>query len=102
MWREWTAALPLVAPSAPSGPFGKNTVDAIVAGLFYAAAGAIHEIVERMASEFGVWPHLVLTGGDAELVASGYEFVDSVVPNLTLLGINLAFRRHVEGQGGRR
>jgi type III pantothenate kinase len=99
---EGTAALPLVEPATPPGPFGKNTGDAIAAGLFYAAGGTIREVVERMAAEFGAWPHLVLTGGDAELVAPAYEFVDSVVPNLTLLGVNLAFRKHVEAHGGKR
>lgn len=97
-----TAALPQVEPVAVESPFGRNTVSAIQAGLFYQAGGVMREVIERMATELGQWPHLVLTGGDAELVAPAYEFVDSIVPNLTLMGINLAFRKHVEMMGGKR
>ncbi|MDD4891463.1 MAG: type III pantothenate kinase [Phycisphaerae bacterium] len=99
---ESTAALPEVPLAKPASPFARNTVDAIQAGLFYQAGGTLREVVERMATEFGTWPHLVLTGGDAELIASAYEFVDSVVPNLTFMGINLALRKHVDAMDGRR
>jgi type III pantothenate kinase len=93
---------PETASESRPSPFAKNTVAAIQAGLFYQAGGTLREVVERMATEFSTWPHLVLTGGDAELVAPSYEFVDSVVPNLTLMGINLAYRKHVESMGGKR
>ncbi|MCG3180327.1 MAG: Type III pantothenate kinase [Phycisphaerae bacterium] len=96
-----TAFLPEVTSAIPDGPWGKTTVSAIQAGLFYMAGGTIREVVERMATELGQWPHLVLTGGDAELIAQAYEFVDSVVPDLVLLGINIAFRKHVDRMGKR-
>ena len=101
MLHEGTFALPQIEAARPPGPFGKNTRQAIEAGLFYMAGGVIREVVERMAEALGTWPYLVLTGGDAERIASAYEFVDSVVPNLCLLGVNLAYRRHVEQTGKR-
>jgi hypothetical protein len=43
----------------------------------------------------------VLTGGDAEVIAGAYEFVDSVVHDLVLSGVNLAYHLHVEKTGKR-
>jgi type III pantothenate kinase len=88
-----TAVLPRVLPAAPTSPFGKNTHDAIVNGVAYGAVGALREIVERFATELGHWPPLVLTGGNAPLIASLADFVDAVVPDLCLIGIALAYRR---------
>lgn len=88
-----TASLPQVAPFAPRGPFGRDTHEAIVNGVLYGAVGALREIVERFANELSEWPQLVLTGGNAPLVAPLADFVDSVVPDLCLMGIALAYRR---------
>ena len=90
---ERTARLPRVAPGVPTGVFGKNTHDAIVNGVVYAAVGALREIVERFATELRRWPHLVITGGQAPLIAPFAEFVDSHVPDLCLMGVALAYRR---------
>ncbi len=98
---ESTFHLPRVDIAVPESPFARNTSDAIAAGLFYMAGGTIREVAERMATLLGTWPHVVLTGGDAELVARGYEFVDSVVPDLVLRGVNLAYQKHVESTGKR-
>jgi type III pantothenate kinase len=94
---EGTAALPHVDAEAPTGAIGRNTHDAIVNGVVYGAVGAMREIVERYAMELGHWPQLVLTGGNAALVREVADFVDSVVPDLCLMGTALAYRR-VAGQ----
>jgi type III pantothenate kinase len=88
-----TAQLPRVALRTPPGVFGKNTPDAIVSGVVYGAIGALREIVERFATELREWPHLIITGGNAPLVAEFADFVDSVVPDLCLMGIALAHRK---------
>ncbi|MFH1746805.1 MAG: type III pantothenate kinase [Planctomycetota bacterium] len=87
-----TAQLPRVKPAAPVNPFGRNTHDAIVNGVAYAAAGALREIVERFALNLGEWPPLVITGGNAPLISELTDFVDAVVPDLCLMGIALAYR----------
>jgi type III pantothenate kinase len=92
---EGTAVLPEVEPVAPEWVFGRNTAEAIGGGLVYAARGALRELTEAYATELGSWPLLIVTGGDAELVAAGYEFVQAVVADLTLLGVALACRRGV-------
>jgi len=90
---EHTARLPRVAPDKPGNIFARNTHDAIVNGVVYAAAGALREIVERFATELKAWPKLVITGGGAPLVADVVDFVDAHVPNLCLMGIALAYRK---------
>lgn len=90
---EGTAALPQVEAETPGGAIGRNTHDAIVNGVVYGAVGALRELVERYATELGHWPQLVLTGGNAGLVRELADFVDSVVPDLCLMGVALAYRR---------
>lgn len=90
---ENTALLPRITPEIPAGPFGKNTVEAINNGVVYGAVGALREVVERFATEINQWPQLVITGGNAPLIGKVADFVDSVVPDLCLMGIALAYRR---------
>ena len=96
---EHTAALPKVKLANPKGIFGKDTVQAIRSGLVYGAVGAMREIVERFATELHKWPKLMLTGGQAELIAEHCQFVDAVVPDLSLMGIELAFGKWLTEQG---
>lgn len=88
-----TAQLPRVKVRAPTSAFGRNTHDAIVNGVVFGMLGALREIVERYATELREWPQLVITGGNAPLVAELAEFVDAVVPDLCLMGIALAHRK---------
>jgi len=90
---EHTSALPRVSPRMPAGEIGTDTEQAILSGIYYGLAGALREIVERMASRFGRWPILFATGGDAELMAKSCNFIDSVQPHLVLEGIYLAYAK---------
>ncbi|MGD8450359.1 MAG: type III pantothenate kinase [Phycisphaerae bacterium] len=92
---DHTAQLPRVTPAAPNGPFARNTHDAIVNGVCYAAAGALREVVERFATELREWPRLVVTGGNALLVSGLADFIDAVIPDLCLLGIALTYQHAV-------
>lgn len=87
-----TAQLPRAELRAPQSPFGKNTHDAIRAGVVFGAAGALREIVERFATDLGSWPQLILTGGNAQIIAGLTDIADAVVPDLCLMGIALAHR----------
>ena len=87
---EHTAMLPQVTVTRPTGPFGKNTADAINCGLYYGAIGALEEVVRRYAETIGVWPQVVMTGSAGELIREDCPFVDSYVPNLVVKGIVLA------------
>lgn len=92
---EATAKLPLVDPIAPASALGRNTNEAIAAGLIVGIAGAIRAIVEQIATELGAWPQTVLTGGGAELLKDRLDFVDSWVPDLCLMGVGLAYMKRV-------
>lgn len=94
--REHTAQLPEVRLTRPTDPYGKNTRDAINCGIYYAAIGALEEIVRRYAEKIGTWPQTVLTGGGASLIREDCQFVDNHVPHLVLMGIVLAYQKHLQ------
>ena len=54
----------------------------------------VKELVERYATEFGQWPELIATGGDAESLFGGWALVHAVAPDLTLYGIALAYANY--------
>ncbi len=86
-----TAYLPKVKVDKPDWVFGKDTRQAIIGGIVVGARGALRELTEAYATELGHWPPLIATGGDAELVAGGYDIVHAIVPALSLMGIALAY-----------
>lgn len=94
---EHTAALPKIdMMQPPAQPIGRNTEQAILVGVVFGAAGALRELVERFATHLGKWPQLVLTGGGAKIIAEHCDFVDNLVPHLTLIGIALAWHQAKE------
>lgn len=90
---EFTAVLPHVNVAAPADLPGRNTIDAMRAGVIYGAVGALRELVERYATDLGFWPRLIVTGGNANLIREAADFVDAWVPDLCLMGISLAYRQ---------
>lgn len=93
---EHTALLPLVDVGVPTETLGKDTASAIRNGIFAMMIGAMREITERYATQIGKWPPLIVTGGNGEAIAKQAEFVDRVLPNLSLEGVLLAYRLHTE------
>ncbi|MGA2266105.1 MAG: type III pantothenate kinase [Phycisphaerae bacterium] len=91
-----TAQLPAVELSNPDWVFGKDTRQAIVGGLVFAARGTLKELVEAYATELGHWPIVILTGSDAALVCGevqASELVQAIVPDLVLRGVAAAYYR---------
>ena len=100
--REQTAALPEVAFAEPHGlgdplspgslePFGKNTPQAMLNGVFFSIRGLVRVLTERYAEKYEAYPRVVVTGGDAQTVFASEELVDAIVPDLTLRGVAAAF-----------
>jgi type III pantothenate kinase len=95
---DHTAQLPKVTVHQPSGPYGKNTADAINCGLYYSIIGSMEEIIRRYAEQIGRWPQTIITGSGAEIVKDDCPFVDNYVPHLVIKGIILAYMKYVEGK----
>ncbi len=96
---EHTAQLPKVAAGFPELPYGRNTVEAIQAGVCRGVTGAARAIVEAYATHLNRWPQVVATGGDAAFLAPHCDFIDNVVADLTLRGVALAYDKHLAEMG---
>ena len=96
---EHTAALPAVARAVPDSPYGRNTTEAIQTGVCRGLAGAIRGLIEGYATSLNRWPQVVATGGDLEFMAPHCNFLDSLVPHLTVEGIGLAYQKFLADKG---
>ena len=88
---EGTAQLPQVVldqNNAPS-PIGKNTQEAITAGIFWGLIGSINELVRQQRLVLGDSTPVYVSGGDS-WIASHLDFECQSVSNLCLLGIAAA------------
>ncbi len=86
-----TAALPRVEFIRPKKAIGTSTVTAIQSGLIFGYAGLIEGIVTRIQDELGKKAMVVATGGYAELVAGETRVIDTVNPDLTLMGLKILY-----------
>jgi type III pantothenate kinase len=93
-----TAQLPKVSVKKPKLPFGKNTDDAINAGLYYSAVSTLQEVIRRYAEKIGTWPKTIITGSAAKIIQDDCEFIDSYVPNLVVKGIALTYQKYIESK----
>ncbi len=90
---EKTAQLPQVSFARPDEAIGHNTVEAMRSGVFHGIRGAVRELAEKYAETYQAYPKIIATGGDAAELFEGYDLVEAIVPELTLLGMAAA-RRH--------
>lgn len=91
---DHTAALPLIEFREPNRAeaIGRSTAQAMLSGVFHGIRGMVWKLAERYAAEYGAYPIIVATGGDAEVLFAEDELIDRCVPNLTLMGIAAAVR----------
>ncbi|HVV12345.1 type III pantothenate kinase [Amycolatopsis sp.] len=89
------AALRKVELVAPRSVIGKNTVECLQSGILYGFVGQVDGLVRRIVKELSAdGPVVVLaTGGLAPLVVAESETITEHVPELTLLGLRLAYER---------
>jgi type III pantothenate kinase len=92
------AQLLKVELAKPRSIIGKNTVEALQAGILYGFVGQVDGIVERMAAELADDPDtvtVVATGGLASIVLDEATAIDLHEPWLTLIGLRLVYERNV-------
>lgn len=84
-----TAQLPEVAPTQAPCPFGRSTIPAIEAGVFWGVVGTIRELLTRQAEGLSPAPWVLWTGGDAATFAPWVFDSPEIVPHLVLEGLRL-------------
>lgn len=67
--------------------FPQGTEDALASGAMDALCGAIQRMQQRLAAQVGREPQLLLTGGDAALLAAALPPGARIVDNLVLYGL---------------
>ena len=91
------AALRKVELTRPRSVIGKNTVECLQSGILFGFAGQVDGLVRRIARELTARAPqpvtVIATGGLAPLVIGESETITEHVPDLTLLGLRLAFER---------
>ncbi|RBW67656.1 type III pantothenate kinase [Bacillus taeanensis] len=88
------AKLPRIEIAKPNRVIGKNTINAMQAGIYYGYIGQVEGIVSRIKGEYGTNPKVVATGGLAPLIAEGTNLIDIVEPFLTLEGLKLIYLKN--------
>jgi type III pantothenate kinase len=87
-----TALLPLVRPGGKPNVIGRNTEDAINAGVYYGYIGLVENILRELARTYERRPAVYATGGYGTYLAPDIAGIDETVPTLTHEGIALAWQ----------
>ncbi|MCL1893264.1 MAG: type III pantothenate kinase [Holophagaceae bacterium] len=87
------AKLPRVEIVKPLGIVGRNTIQAMQAGLYYGCIGQIDGILERLIAEFP-GAVVVATGGLAKTVGKESKYINHVESDLTLNGLRSIWYRN--------
>lgn len=87
-----TAKLPATELLPPTHAIGRRTEDCIRVGVLWGTADAVDGLVRRIKAEWPTKhrPMTVATGGLAALVAPLCKEIESVQPDLTLVGLRIA------------
>jgi type III pantothenate kinase len=92
------AQLRKIEVARPRSVIGKNTVEAMQAGIVYGFAGQVDGVVSRMVRELADDPEevtVIATGGLAPMVLGESSVIDEHEPWLTLIGLRLVYERNV-------
>lgn len=82
-----TAQLPSVPLEAPASAMGRNTVEAIQAGVVLGYTGLVEYMVGRIRKELG-GAKVVATGGLCRVLTDLTDVFDAIDPELTLRGLS--------------
>lgn len=85
--------LPRIEITEPDRLVGRNTVQAMQAGLFYGYVGQVDGILERLRAEYPE-AAVVATGGLAKVIAQHSRFIQHLAPDLTLEGLRILWMKN--------
>jgi type III pantothenate kinase len=86
-----TSTLPQVALTRPSSAIGKNTIHSLQAGFVFGFAGLVEGLVSRLQAELGGSARVIATGGLSSLIVPETRVIETVEPNLALIGLRLLY-----------
>ncbi len=89
------AALPHLDATAPATnePYAKTTPDAMRAGVLAAGRGLVRTMLDAYSENYGAYPAVIATGGDAETLFRDDDIVETIVPHLVLRGLAVSVKR---------
>lgn len=85
------AALPHIELVAPKQTIGPNTVSAMQSGIVFGYVGLVEGLVERIQRELGEKATVVATGGYAYIITPETTIIDTINPDITLIGLRLIY-----------
>ena len=91
---EAAARLPRVAIQRPDHVIGKDTVEAMQAGVFWGYVGLIEGLIDRIKAEYAAPLTVIATGGVASLFEGATPKIDIFDHDLTLRGLLEIHRRN--------
>ena len=86
-----TGQLPLVKVKKVENVLGKDTEEAMIAGIYWGSVGTVNIVLEKLFDQLKSKPDVIATGGDAELIAESINYITKVIPHLTLDGIRIVY-----------
>ena len=92
-----TSILRRVELVAPTSPIGKNTPNALQAGLVFGQIDMVEGMVKRFKRELGEEARVIATGGLASMMASQTTIFDAVHQELTLIGLRMIYEMNTNG-----
>ena len=92
---EAAAKLPRVAIQRPARVIGKDTVEAMQAGVFWGYIDLIDGLVVRIKEEYGKPMTVIATGGVASLFEGAATKIDHFDSDITIKGLRLIYERNI-------